>query len=108
MSNKYLPCYLAWLLTAISIASCNLPKELDGTDTLSAPEKFTNIPDSTQATMNVPAWRNFFQDTLLVHVAECHTVFTIVITATDTQVEILCRSDLGDLIHCIYCGTEIT
>ena len=65
MSKKHLAYCLGCLLSAIAIASCDLPKELSGTDTLTAPEKFTNIPDSTQLTMNLPAWRNFFQDTLL-------------------------------------------
>src|SRR6478735_10118769 len=64
--SKYLAFCLVCLLAAYTNNSCKLPKELSGTDTLKTTAKFTDIPDSTQAKINVPAWRNFFQDSLLV------------------------------------------
>ena len=64
--SKYLAFCLVCLLAAYTNNSCKLPKELSGTDTLKTTAKFTDIPDSTQAKINVPAWRNFLQDSLLV------------------------------------------
>lgn len=58
---------LGCMLIVFTIASCNLPKELSEPDKITAPPaKFTHIPDSTQAIINLPAWRNFFYDSLLV------------------------------------------
>lgn len=64
---KKVPFYFTCLVLAVmSITSCKLPKELAGSDTLTAPDKFTYIPDSLQEKVVLPAWRDFFQDTLLV------------------------------------------
>lgn len=54
------------LLAALIITSCKLPKEVAGSDTLSSPEKYIQVPDSVQQKLELPAWRDFFQDTLLV------------------------------------------
>src|SRR6478609_5064238 len=47
-------------------SACTLPKNLSGTDKISAPSKFEAIPDSSQVTAPIPKWQNFFQDSLLV------------------------------------------
>jgi len=59
--------YLAGLLaTGLIISSCSLPKDLSRTNKINPPSKFEVIPDSSQATAQVPKWQNFFQDSLLV------------------------------------------
>lgn len=66
INKSYLAYCLGCLLTAFSIVSCKLPKELSETDTLKTSAKYTGIPDSSQAKIILPQWRNFFLDSLLV------------------------------------------
>ena len=53
-------------LPMLVIVSCSLPKGMKEADTLEQATKFTYVPDSTQSQVEVPVWRDFFHDSLLV------------------------------------------
>ena len=66
ISITYIVYIFGFLVMGSNITSCKLPEGLSGTDTLTTPNNFMHVPDSTQAKVDVPVWRNFFQDSLLV------------------------------------------
>ncbi len=64
--KKYTACSCGLVLMVLMITSCQLPKGLSSKDSLATAKMFTYVPDSTQAKISLPVWRNFFQDSLLV------------------------------------------
>ncbi len=68
--NRFICFLLVVLATGLMFTSCNLPRELSGTDKVSVPSSYSNIPDTLQRSKELPAWREFFTDPMLVQLID--------------------------------------
>lgn len=54
------------LLPSAMWSSCRLPSGMNEAKTIETATKYTYVPDSSQANVEVPVWRDFFGDSLLL------------------------------------------
>jgi outer membrane protein, multidrug efflux system len=68
--NQYSHYLVVLSLSGLLLSSCTLPKELSGTDSVTVAPSYAYVPDSLQHAQELPAWRNFFSDPLLVQLID--------------------------------------